>query len=448
MQSKAFSNKRFLICHFRVGRTDGVSLEISSWKNILEKEGAVVALCGGPASKGADYMIENLEQQLNSRIKAIDDDAFGGLKFFDIEEQLNEAIRKEQNVLKKEFDKVIKNFRPTNIIISNIFSVGEGIYAAKAIAEVLDVYMIPTILVNHDFYWENVRYKEPSFPFIEKMLEDYFPLKRNYVRNYCINRITQKELFEKKGIKADILYDTFNYRQQNWKKRDEISDFLKSKGIKNDSLLVLQSTRIVRRKNIEIAISFVRDLMNRKDELHGSLYDGRMFDSTQNEIVLVLSGYAEKRDEEYFEDILKYANEVGVKMVYLGDDLHEKYELFDIYPYADLITYPSEYEGFGNQLLEAVFAKKPVVLFEYPVYKTDIKDKNFKFLSLGDRRGTNGKNGFAQISQKRMDPVVTEAIKLLKDSGKYCEVCNENFNIASSHFSYDRTRELFKEAFG
>jgi glycosyltransferase involved in cell wall biosynthesis len=447
MHSGTFSNKRFLIVHFRVGRTDGVSLEIDSWKNILEENGAEVALCGGPFSIGADYVIENLEQQLNPQVRKIDEDSFGGLKNLGSEKDLKGAITEEQKKLSRDFEKVIEDFHPSNIIISNVFSVGEGIHAAGAIAEVLDKYEIPTALVGHDFYWENVRYKKPSFSFIESMLKNYFPLKRDYVCNYCINRIAQKELKDKKNIHADVLYDTFNYRQRNWKKKKRITDYLRKKGIKKNSLFVLQATRIVRRKNIEIAMDFVKELEERKEELDGILYDGRKFDSGKDEIVLVLSGYAEKRDEKYLASLLKYGKDLGVNVVYLGDDLHDKYGLFDIYPYADLITYPSEYEGFGNQLLEAVFAKRPVVLFEYPVYKMDIKDKKFNFLSLGDQKDVDGENGFAKISMEKMDMVVTDAVDLLKDSGKYCSICDQNFNIASNHFSFDRTLDVFRESF-
>jgi len=45
----------------------------------------------------------------------------------------------------------------------------------------------------------------------------------------------------------------------------------------------------------------------------------------------------------------------------------------DTYVFADIISYPSIFEGWGNQFIEAVFAKKPVIVFEYPVFKSDIK---------------------------------------------------------------------------
>jgi hypothetical protein len=246
-----FEGKRFLIVHFRVGRTDGVSLQIEAWKNILESEGAQVALCSGPVNIGADYVIENLEQQLNPRIYKIDSEAFGGLKEFNSEDELRNAILNEQYFLEKEFTRVIEDYKPTHIIISNIFSVGDGIHAAGALANVLDKYRIPTSIVNHDFYWEHNRHSTPSTEFIKDQLSKYFPIHRDYVKNYCINKIGQQSLLNRKGIHSDIIYDTFDYRQNEWQKKDYITEYLSGKGITSRSLVILQSTRVVRRKNIE-----------------------------------------------------------------------------------------------------------------------------------------------------------------------------------------------------
>ena len=44
------------------------------------------------------------------------------------------------------------------------------------------------------------------------------------------------------------------------------------------------------------------------------------------------------------------------------------YTLWDIYPHADFVTYPSLYEGFGNALLEAFYFKKPIMTNRYSIY--------------------------------------------------------------------------------
>jgi len=63
-------------------------------------------------------------------------------------------------------------------------------------------------------------------------------------------------------------------------------------------------------------------------------------------------------------------------------DGHKVYSLWDAYPHADLVTYPSTYEGFGNALLEAVYFKRLMVVNRYPVYNADIGPLGFDFVKL------------------------------------------------------------------
>ena len=53
--------KKIAICHYRVGGTDGVSLEIEKRKEILERHGYTVKLIAGERSQGADFTIKELE---------------------------------------------------------------------------------------------------------------------------------------------------------------------------------------------------------------------------------------------------------------------------------------------------------------------------------------------------------------------------------------------------
>ncbi len=158
-QTTTLAGKKILIVHFRVGRTDGVSIEIAAWKEILESAGATVKLCSGPVNHGADFVISSLEQQLNPTIFELDEAAFGKGVHYKSEAEFSKILRREQDYLAKEFASVLDQYRPDHIIISNIFSVGEHIAAAGAFTRVLDERKIHTIGVHHDFYWEIVRYK-------------------------------------------------------------------------------------------------------------------------------------------------------------------------------------------------------------------------------------------------------------------------------------------------
>ena len=68
-----------------------------------------------------------------------------------------------------------------------------------------------------------------------------------------------------------------------------------------------------------------------------------------------------------------------------GKPVGPAHTLHDAYLAADLITYPSLYEGYGNALLEAVFYGKPVVVNRYPVYVADIAPLGLSFIEIDGR---------------------------------------------------------------
>ena len=86
------------------------------------------------------------------------------------------------------------------------------------------------------------------------------------------------------------------------------------------------------------------------------------------------------------------------------------------------ITYPSNYEGFGNALLEAVYSKNPVVVNRYPVYNADIKPLGFEFIEL---------DGFID------DHTIERVRQLLHDPDIFFEAAERNFEIAREHFSLE-----------
>ncbi len=97
------------------------------------------------------------------------------------------------------------------------------------------------------------------------------------------------------------------------------------------------------------------------------------------------------------------------------------YSLWDVYPHADLVTFPSTYEGFGNTLLEAVYFKRLMVVNRYPVYNADIRPHGFQFIEL---------DGFVD------DQSVERAASLLNDDEAVKEMVDINYQIAAEHFSF------------
>ena len=101
---------------------------------------------------------------------------------------------------------------------------------------------------------------------------------------------------------------------------------------------------------------------------------------------------------------------------------HKVYSLWDAYPHADLVTYPSTYEGFGNALLEAVYFKRLMVVNRYPVYNADIGPLGFEFIEL---------DGFVD------EAAVIRTRDLLNDPAQARAMADKNYAIAQENFSLE-----------
>lgn len=444
---------KILIAHFRIGKTDGVSLEINHWQKILENLGHRIKLVSGPVNDGADFIIKDLENQLNPVVFSLNEQAFGASMTYS-EKDFKKKLENVEISIGEDFDKVMREFKPDRVIISNIFSVGENIGAAGAILKVLDKYKTKTLLIHHDIYWEICRYREPAYDFIGQMLEENFLPGRDYIKHACINSITQSEILERRGIEAEILYDTLDFNQKSWDIDSYNHDILNTWKIKGEDVVVLQATRIIRRKNIELAIEYVKALKEYFDQQEDGqvhLYKDKVFKKETSKIYLVLAGYAERRDMEYFKELMHYAAMAKINLCYIGDNINGKrefirknkrYSLWDAYASCDIVTFPSGYEGFGNQFLEAVFAKKPVAVFEYPVFVSDIKGKGFYFVSLGSKLKEDEKTGMMRVSDKVYEEAAAKTFDVITNKELYQEVTDKNFELGQKYFSFEETETV------
>ena len=442
--------------HNKLGKTDGVSLEIDKWKDVLEKMGHNVYYCAGNDDIEGIYTIPELSFA-EPLTKKILHNATVKYEDYEDEDKLKEDIFKQADKIKPELIKFIDEFEIDILIPNNLLSVGYNIPAMVALHDVIKEKQIPTISHNHDFYFEDSDEVHPTSDMILNILDRYSTPDYAWVRHLVINKIAQRELEKRTGIKAKIVPNVFDFSQKIWTKDSYNKDFRNTIGINENDLMFLQATRILDRKGIEIAIELISELEkeeNRK-KLYGKLYDGREFHKEDN-IVLVLSGYLESFgiSGSYYDNLVKKADRLGVNLIYAGDRVEHKrtkrdgqkiYSLWDSYVEADFVTYPSLWEGWGNQLIEAVFAKKPVVMFEYPVFKSDLKNDGFELISLGDQIAGHDQNGLVEVPKKNIAQAVQEVIKLLKDDTKRQEIIQKNYKIAENNYSFEVLTDIIKE---
>jgi glycosyltransferase involved in cell wall biosynthesis len=205
------------------------------------------------------------------------------------------------------------------------------------------------------------------------------------------------------------------------------SDLRSDLNIQSGQYLLLQPTRIVPRKQIEVAVELARRL-----DLECSL------------LISHASGDEGSAYEAYLKD---YADLMGVRLIFasdlfghhrgLTDDGRKIYSLEDAYLQSDLVTYPSRVEGFGNAFLETIYYRRPIVLSTYEIFMIDIRPKGFKVI------------GFTDFLT---EDCVTEARDVLNDPDLAAEMVEHNYELGRRYYSY-RTLEkrlvaLMSEALG
>jgi glycosyltransferase involved in cell wall biosynthesis len=134
-----------------------------------------------------------------------------------------------------------------------------------------------------------------------------------------------------------------------------------------------------------------------------------------------------------------YSESLGVNTLFvcqiIGEDRgttpdgKKIYSLADIYPHADLVTYPSNFEGFGNAFLEAIYYRKPLVVNNYSIYSFDIKPKGFQVIEFD---GYVTKETVQQTRSVLSNPELRQ------------KMVDHNYQSAIRHYSYRVLRQKLK----
>ncbi|MCF7790708.1 MAG: glycosyltransferase family 4 protein [Victivallales bacterium] len=443
------------LVHFRVGETDGVSLEMDKWKTALERLGHRVYMLAGSEGKSKAYVIPELHYKGKVNNKIIKN-AYKKLEDYNSQLELKKEVREYAFRIQEKVEEFLIDYNIDVLVPNNIWSLGWGLPAAVGIYNAVKNRKVKCVAHNHDFYWERDKYSNPTCNCIQKMLDNFCPPEDPLIKNVTINNIAKRELKKRKGVDAEVVPNVFDFKAPLWKRDEYNQDFRENIGVEENDILILQATRITERKAIELAIDFTGELARPRnlEKLNSEgLYDERAF-TEQSNIVFVMAGMAETQ-QGYIEKLNAKAASYNIKILYVNDVIEHSrctvngrkcYSLWDAYAHADFVTYPSILEGWGNQFLEAVFAKKPVLVYEYPVFVTDIKNKGFEIVSLGSRH-TIDEKGLVKVEKGRIKNAAAKALKLLTDSQKRGKTVEHNFAVCDRYYSYERLEAILNKIF-
>lgn len=430
----------------RLGRTDGVSLEVDKWRRILEGKGHTVLYVSGNDDVEGNLVIPELYAGHSWTAKILKN---ATVKFSEYasEAELERDIYLLADVLEQKLLDCIATHGIDLIIPNNLCSGGYQPAAAIAFHRVIRKTGIRTIIHSHDFYFEDSGEVQATCQSVESIYERYFPSKLPNVQHVFINRIAQRELLERKNIEGLVVPNVFDFDQEPWVIDAYNEDFRSTFSIAADDLVFLQATRILDRKGIELAIDTIAELSERRESLQGvKTRSGGTF-GKDSRIILLCAGIVETIgiSGTYWNNLQDKAAALGVEMLHVGKQvahsrrldplLGKVYSLWDSYLSADFVTYPSTWEGWGNQFVEALFAKLPVLLFEYPVYVSDLADKGFEVVSLGSQISGYDQKGLVKVDAERIKRATDEIIGILKDERTRKHMVEHNYRVASSHYS-------------
>jgi len=439
----------------RLGRTDGVSLEVDKWRRVLRDDlGHRVVYCSGNDDVPGNRVIPELYAQHPVTWRILRN---GTVAFSDYtsEAELERDIYAHADTLERRLLDMIAEEGIEVLIPNNLCSGGYQPAAAIAFHRVLRRTGLPAIIHSHDFYFEDSGEVRATCQTVASIYERYFPTKLPQVQHVVINRLAQAELKRRKGIEARVVPNVFDFEQPAWEIDTYNEDFRERCGIGDDDLVALQATRILDRKGIELAIDLVATLSTERHRkaLNGVRTRAGGTFGPQSRVVLLCAGIVEQIgiSGRYWPALQRRAASRGVDLRYVGEfvrhsrgpaeDGSKNYALWDTYVHADFVTYPSLWEGWGNQFIEAVFARLPVVVYEYPVWQSDLGPVGFDVVSLGSEHQV-GAEGLAMVPEEKLETATAQLVALLQEPSHRLAMTERNFELGRRHFSIAALRGL------
>lgn len=387
--------------------TDGVTLEARKWAAVLEQMGHPCYWMGGLLDSPPEIShLAPLAFFRHPEVEALHRRLYGVSVR---SREMSDAIHKMKEKLKDELYRFIEKFRLEVLVPQNILAIPVHIPLGLAMTEVLAETGLPAIAHHHDLAWERERF---TLNAVNDHLRAAFPPSLPRIEHVVINSMAQKELARRCGLPSVVIPNVIDFETPPPGLDEYNADVRQEIGLAPDDIFVLQPTRVVARKGIEHALELVRRLGDPR-------------------VKLVISHPAGDEGNEYMKLMRERIEEAHLDVRFIAERVAEQrsrdaqgrklYTLFDVYPHADLVTYPSHYEGFGNAFLEAIYFRKPVVVNTYAVYARDIAPLGFKSI---------------EMTQLVSNEVVNKTREVLANAALRHDWAETNYQLGMKYFSY------------
>lgn len=398
----------------RFAGNDGVSLESAKWAQILWDHQHVSYWYAGKLDRDPSISMMVPEAYFYDRDNVwINERAFGTRKR---SPELTRKINGIADHLKGTLYDFVEAYNIDILIVENALCLPMHIPLGVALTHFIAETEIPTIAHHHDFWWERTRFSVNS---VGDYISMAFPPTLTSIQHVTINSFAQKDLSWRAGASSIMVPNVLDFETPLPESVTQ-SNFREEIGLEPDDIMILQPTRVVPRKGIEHSIALISQLKNPKCKL-------------------VVSHESGDEGLEYHDALIELAEHSGVDLRFVHTHVTPPGQfnvngvpgtaLDEVYAQADLVTYPSLYEGFGNALLEAFYYRKPVLVNRYSIFICDIEPKGFKVVSM---------DGFLTRS------VLEHVRRVIQDDDYRQEMVDYNFELAKAFFSYSVLRRKLR----
>jgi glycosyltransferase involved in cell wall biosynthesis len=410
---------RIGIVSTRLAGVDGVTFEATKWEMALERMGHQVRMCSGAVDS-----LRTTARLVAPMHFAWPPAARVTAAAFDPNSDpvaVRAEIDRLADLLVPVLDHWIDSEQLEVLIVENAWAIPMHLPLGLALRRIVERRRMPAIGHHHDYWWERSRFEGCVVP---DVLEEAFPPDLPTVHHASINSLAAAELRRRRGIESMVVPNVFDFERPRPRPHPAVRRRMRAElGMNERGTLIVQPTRVVPRKGIELAIDLV----------------GRL---KEPEAVLLITSPAGDEGLDYLLELERQAEAAKAQLRYAADrfepDLEGKpvgpaHTLHDAYLAADLITYPSLYEGYGNALIEAIFYGKPVVVNRYSVYVADIAPLGLEFI---------------EIDGEITDATVMEVRRALSDPERQARIAARNFEIARRRLSYKVLRRRLRRLLG
>lgn len=406
----------------RLAGTDGVSLETAKWASVLSELGHYCFFFAGESEWSVDQSYVVPEAHFtHPDVFGLTQELFGD---YIRQPQTSQHVQRLKEYLKGHLQRFVDRFKLDILIVENALAIPVHIPLGLAITEFIAETQMPAIGHHHDFAWERER-------FLISAANDYlraaFPPVLPTLRHVVINSFAAHQLAMRTGERAVLIPNVMNFDAPPPPPDGYAADLRSELGVAKDALFLLQPTRVVPRKQIERAIELTRRL--------------------ERPAALVITHDSGDEGRDYADYLRRFAELLNTPVIFAADrfdyargktaDNRKIYSLADGYYAADLITYPSVIEGFGNAFLETIYFRRPIIMRGYEIFEIDIKPKGFKVLTF---------------QEFIAEATVKETASLLNDPTRIAEMVEENYRIATQFYSFkvlrDQLTVLLNECMG